>query len=259
MVPHGITTLDLFDEMHFVLRMLTDGNHLANLSRSSVSKVLDVGTGSGLWVLEMAAEYPTMSFTGMDVNTFQPHMIKPQNVQFVQANVLERTPFRERSFDYIHVRMMAGSVTMRQWPLALTELRRLLSPGGIIELMDFTGDIDNAGRMHHGFWGPNLMELGTKLNLDFTVWSEFEPLLADAGFLDVQHAHVLLPMGPWAGEVGVTAQTCCMNMLQAYRSGMIGLGIVKNDGEFDKAIKLRNKEVSGGQESLVWSVYVARG
>jgi tRNA G46 methylase TrmB len=80
-----------FDEIHYLFRSLLGTNHFANLSEVKPSVALDIGCGSGIWVLEMANDYPWCQFVGLDIVQVQPRTIIPTNVQFVTADVLKRT------------------------------------------------------------------------------------------------------------------------------------------------------------------------
>ena len=51
--------------------MLCGGQlHFAPLSQPK--KILDIGTGTGIWVLDMAEEYPNTTIIGTDLSPVQP-------------------------------------------------------------------------------------------------------------------------------------------------------------------------------------------
>ena len=82
----------------------------------------------------MASEYQYAHFTGVDIAQLYPAEIKPQNVSFVQSNVLTGLPFQDDTFDFIHMRFMLFAFTLKNWELAIKELVRVCKPGGYIEL-----------------------------------------------------------------------------------------------------------------------------
>jgi ubiquinone/menaquinone biosynthesis C-methylase UbiE len=84
----------------------------------------------------MASEYPNAQFTGIDIARLYPSEIKPENVSFVQANVLVGLPFPDNTFDFIHMRFMLFAFTLKNWEVAINELIRVCKPGGYIELME---------------------------------------------------------------------------------------------------------------------------
>jgi ubiquinone/menaquinone biosynthesis C-methylase UbiE len=84
----------------------------------------------------MASEYQHAHFTGVDVAQLYPLEIKPQNVSFVQSNVLTGLPFEDNTFDYVHMRFMIFAFTLKNWELAIRELVRVCKPGGYIEIVE---------------------------------------------------------------------------------------------------------------------------
>jgi hypothetical protein len=103
-----------------------------------------------------------------------------------------------------------------------------------------------------------LHQLGEKLSLDFTIWTNFKPWLSAAGFGQIQAVDIVVPIGPWAGRIGHASMVCFRRMLMSYKSGLLGLGIVKTEEEFERAVELRMNEIEHGQESIVYTVYVAK-
>jgi hypothetical protein len=75
----------------WIVRALFGTNHFANLEQLGLSDVLDVGSGSGVWVLEMCHDYPNCTVTGMDIMGTHPTTIVPPNSRFVTANMTQRT------------------------------------------------------------------------------------------------------------------------------------------------------------------------
>lgn len=52
--------------------LLTSGNlHLAPLANPK--RILDIGTGTGIWAIEMAEQYPDAQVIGIDLSPIQPH------------------------------------------------------------------------------------------------------------------------------------------------------------------------------------------
>ncbi|CAG8461537.1 16222_t:CDS:2 [Acaulospora morrowiae] len=101
------------------------------------SKVLDVGCGTGIWVLELSTEYLMSEFIGVDMSPVFPIQIKPLNSTFIKANVLHGLPFSSDEFDYVHLSFMNGCFTDDQWQnIVIPELIRVLKPGGWLELYD---------------------------------------------------------------------------------------------------------------------------
>lgn len=94
----------------------------------------------------MASDYPRSHFIGIDIAPIFPLEIKPINTEFQIQNVTHRLPFDDNSFDYIHMRLMLAVLKEEEWKsVVLSELFRILKPGGYIESHEFDFRIVNQG------------------------------------------------------------------------------------------------------------------
>lgn len=76
--------------------------------------VLDVGTGTGIWAMDFADQYPSAQVTGFDLSPIQPQWVAP-NLRFEINDACDPDwGYSRNSFDFIHVRAMYGSVA--DWP-----------------------------------------------------------------------------------------------------------------------------------------------
>jgi ubiquinone/menaquinone biosynthesis C-methylase UbiE len=102
--------------------------------------VLDVGTGPGVLLVELAARRPDLRLTGVDLS---PDMITAaaRNLEPFRERASARVgdvtalPFPDRSFDLI-----VSSLSLHHWDhpeAAVPELTRTLRPGGRIYIYDF--------------------------------------------------------------------------------------------------------------------------
>jgi ubiquinone/menaquinone biosynthesis C-methylase UbiE len=91
----------------------------------------------------MAIEHPGCHVTGVDMSDMFPATIRPENVKFELLNVLDGLPYPDNSFDFIHMRLLIAALRSNEWPIVLTEIRRVLKPGGLLQLVesDFTASI----------------------------------------------------------------------------------------------------------------------
>ncbi len=106
--------------------------------------VLDIGSGSGSWVIEAARVYPTMSVTGIDIN---PGMVEYANAQaqknglaaratFQVMDALKKLGFPDASFDLVNLRFGISYLRTWDWPELLSEMLRVSRPGGLIRLTE---------------------------------------------------------------------------------------------------------------------------
>ncbi|RUS30288.1 S-adenosyl-L-methionine-dependent methyltransferase, partial [Jimgerdemannia flammicorona] len=138
LLPNDDEEIGRLDYQHYVMRALIHGNFQSPIEERLEAgiRVLDLGTGTGIWSIEMAVEYPTSTFVGTDVATvFPTHDQIPKNCSFVQANTLQ-LPFEDASFDFVYQRFMGLAFSPSEWKIAMKEIVRVLKPGGWIEIAE---------------------------------------------------------------------------------------------------------------------------
>lgn len=108
--------------------------------------------GTGAWTLEMATDYPFSKFTGIDVFPVYPSEIRPKNVEFEIANVLNGLPYEDGTFDFVFMRSMSLTFTPYEWEhIVVKELVRVVKPGGWIEIMECDPHLIGAGPVTNKF------------------------------------------------------------------------------------------------------------
>jgi trans-aconitate methyltransferase len=101
-----------------------------------------MGTGTGIWAIDFADEFPSAAVTGNDLSPIQPSWL-PSNLRFI-VDDLESPRLYKRSepFDFIHGRAIAGSI--KDWPRRYKQIYEHLKPGGWIELQEYEGFLNNC-------------------------------------------------------------------------------------------------------------------
>ncbi|KAH7107171.1 hypothetical protein BKA62DRAFT_765718 [Auriculariales sp. MPI-PUGE-AT-0066] len=104
--------------------------------------VLDLGCGTGAWVLDAAKQWPDASFVGFDIAPvqFNVELAQPNlasRIQWVRGNFLtERLPFADCQFDHVNIRFIARGVPEDKWHDLFEEVSRVLSPGGSLSMTE---------------------------------------------------------------------------------------------------------------------------
>ena len=188
--PNDERQNDAMDINHHVLTLLLAGRlHAAPLRREEVRKVLDVGTGTGIWAIDFADEYPEAEVLGTDLSPIQPYWVPP-NCKFEIDDAELAWTWPDATFDYVHVRYLVGAVA--DWPHLFRQAYAALRPGGWVESMEpdsaFASDDDSLPADSYLVHWANLnREGGRRIGRPFTVVTDDLQLksIQEAGFTDI--------------------------------------------------------------------------
>ncbi|CAB4444700.1 unnamed protein product [Rhizophagus irregularis] len=200
-VDHDET--DRSQMQHFMYKHVWGRNFSSPIEQelqSDSMRILDVGCGSGTWILEMASEYPNAHFTGVDIARLYPLEIKPENVSFAQANVLVGLPFPDDTFDFIHMSFMLFAFTLKNWEIAINELIRVCKPGGYVELMEKDIFWFNEGPFCKAARTVMAEELREKKSMEVVITPTLQKVLSQHS--TVNHDEKVVPLGEWGGKLG---------------------------------------------------------
>ncbi|KAJ7459936.1 hypothetical protein FB451DRAFT_1405816 [Mycena latifolia] len=103
------------------------------------TKVLDIGCGTGTWILNCGMAWRHCHFVGLDVVPLQPDLGASElstRITWVQANFLEGLPFPNDEFDFVHIKRIALGVPEDKWDALFEEISRVLKSGGAFELIE---------------------------------------------------------------------------------------------------------------------------
>jgi SAM-dependent methyltransferase len=112
---------------------------------------VDIGTGAGQWVIEVAEEYPDAEVIGTDISPVQPWVDAPENCQFRVESLLDGLCFDTGSLDLVNSRLypvyrvdfrwLVVAIPADYWHTYLGEIYRVLKPGnGWVQIIDYDYD-----------------------------------------------------------------------------------------------------------------------
>lgn len=185
--------LDLFNEIF--LRVCEGKLHYAPLEQPH--KILDLGTGTGIWANDMGDKYPSAQVTGIDISPIQPSFVSP-NTRFEVDDIENEWTFHSQ-FDYIHCRYLAGSV--RDWPRLMQQVYKYTKPGGWVEFQDFDMDWISQSTDISGTWAVKwtqyIVEGVRRFGTEPEPGPKLEGWVRRAGFINLNSFARQIPCGAW--------------------------------------------------------------
>ncbi|KAF5487596.1 Secondary metabolism regulator LAE1 [Colletotrichum siamense] len=185
---------------HHMIVALCDSK-LHNAPINSPQKILDIGTGTGIWAIEMGETYPEADVEGIDLSPIQPQFVPP-NVRFIVDDAEARWLYANDSVDYIHLRHMAPSI--KDWPKLLSQAYRALKPGAWLEIQDIVPECKcDDGTMPQGqqYAPAKMMDLIkdglAQFGVDLRAGKSHEGRIKAAGFQNLVHDTKKVPVGTW--------------------------------------------------------------
>jgi cyclopropane fatty-acyl-phospholipid synthase-like methyltransferase len=151
-------------------------------------RVLDFGTGTGIWAMDFADQFPSAEVLGTDLSPIQPVWVQP-NCRFYVDDVESEWVYRDNEyFDFIHGRGMAGSIG--DWPRLYKQIYKHLKPGGYLEMQEYEtwvrsddGTLENAKFIIE--WQEKIDEASKAFGKQMNVASLQKGYMKEAGFEDV--------------------------------------------------------------------------
>ena len=134
MIPNDEEEQDRLDLLHHLFKVILGGELYTALLPSEPQRILDVGTGTGIWAIEMAELFPSASVIGTDLSPIQPSWVPP-NLQFYVEDAEDDWTFGDfEKFDFVHGRALCGGIA--DWPRFYEQAYKSLQPGGWMEMQD---------------------------------------------------------------------------------------------------------------------------
>ncbi|KAF5686217.1 methyltransferase [Fusarium denticulatum] len=186
--PNDEQQLESVDISHHYLTVLLDGQlYLAPIG-DNVQKALDVGTGSGIWAIDFADQFPQAEVTATDLSPTQPKWVPP-NVRFEIDDATETWTWKDNTFNFVHMRYLFGAI--QDWTALYQQAYRVCTPGGWVESVEadihFRSDDGTAEEQEVYKLCNKLYEEGGKaIGRTFFV-HELQPTgMEEAGFVDIK-------------------------------------------------------------------------
>ncbi|KAF7593497.1 hypothetical protein BBP40_011408 [Aspergillus hancockii] len=230
--PNDEQELDRLDMQHHIIKMVNHGR-LFFAPLEHPKRILDIGTGSGIWPIEMAPIFPEAEIIGTDLSPVQPNEV-PENVHFIVDDATEdEWLWRPNHFDFIHTGHLSGSLP--SFKELLRKCFNHLKPGGYVECHEF----DPKPKCDDGTMPPEDPDQFSEyalhdwcdLNIrsgqiadpprQFRVAHRIARWMREVGFVDVQERISMVPNNPWPTDphlknIGKWTETNWMEALSGW-------------------------------------------
>jgi len=128
--------IDRYNLKHHLTAMVFGGNLFFAPISDHPQKILDVGTGSGMWAMDVATKYEMAHVEATDLNPAQPTMVPPNLEFLIQQDFNYTWNLPRGQYDLVHSRYNHLSVT--NWRAFLRRAFDALRPGGYLEMHEKT-------------------------------------------------------------------------------------------------------------------------
>ncbi|KAI5839162.1 S-adenosyl-L-methionine-dependent methyltransferase [Morchella snyderi] len=202
-LPNDEAEQDRLDILHHAYLILMDDQlTFAPVVGPDLRRILDVGTGTGIWAIDMGERYPSAEVIGTDLSPIQPSWVPP-NVHFQIDDAECEWTFPKNTFDLVHMRHLTGAI--KDWENLYTEAYKHCKPGGWLDIAEYEMDIfcDDgtlpAGAEIKKFYDL-ISEATAATGREFHIAANLLPIIEKVGFVNAHHRMAKTPLGPWAAD-----------------------------------------------------------
>ncbi|WQF76556.1 Putative S-adenosyl-L-methionine-dependent methyltransferase superfamily [Colletotrichum destructivum] len=202
--PNDEQQNDALDFNHFWLTNFFDGRLFLAPIGENPQHVLDIGTGTGIWAIDFADEFPSADVIGVDISPIQPSWVPP-NCRF-QIDDFEKDWTFNHGFDFIHARNLEGCIS--DLPRLFEQCFTNTKPGGWFEILEFDievrsqtlGDLEED----HIFkrWHQHMLVSSAKMGKPHgnAVDRKLTKAMINAGYVDLVERKWPIPIGTWPAK-----------------------------------------------------------
>lgn len=196
LLPNDEDEKDRLDMLHEMMMVLLD-RKLFRAPVKSPRRVIDLGTGTGIWAIQFADEFPAAEVIGTDLSPIQPTLVPP-NCKFL-IDDMEDDWVDDQPFDYIHGRYLACSI--KNYPRLLKQCYKHTAPGGWVEMQDwdlriYSEDGSTKGTSIQQYY-DHVLPAFERTGVVVYPGPSLEKWFREAGFVDIHVEKYRVPLGTW--------------------------------------------------------------
>lgn len=147
------------------------------------------------------------------------------------ANALALPKEWTNRFTLAHQRLLTFALTASEWPRCLSELHRVIKPGGYVELSETAHTLFKypPGTPGDQFVQQHLFRLMDHLSLSKVLPTTMEGMLIEAGFVDVRIVEVNIPLNENRGAEAKEASRNFHDAFCAFSEAVVKAGLAPAD------------------------------
>ncbi|OLN85908.1 hypothetical protein CCHL11_05342 [Colletotrichum chlorophyti] len=200
--PNDPAEQERLDLQSLALTELFSGRlHFAPIAEDGPPRrVLDVGTGTGAWAMDIGDMYPEARIIGVDLSPIQSNAVPP-NVHFYIEDAAQPWAWPD-PFDYIHTRVLLGSFGDFKNEV-IQQAYDSLRPGGWLESQDFnveavSDDDTLAPDSALCRWVAEMNYASELIGRPLSRSHFLKQWYEEVGFVDVRQHVFKIPINGWA-------------------------------------------------------------
>ncbi|KAK4119946.1 methyltransferase domain-containing protein [Parathielavia appendiculata] len=263
-LPNDEQEQERLDMLHEQWRVSHD-EKLLLCPQEVFQRVLDIGTGTGIWAIEFADEHPEAYVIGVDISPIQPNLVPP-NCEF-QIDDAELEWTWGQPFDFIHGRMLGGCF---KDPINIFEQAfQHLQPGGFFEVKDILLTLKCDDGTLEGdspllTWARLLAGAADNMGRPIHLASRYRQMLVEVGFTHVDVVEQKWPTNGWAKnrklrELGRWSQLTFGRELETISTALLMHGLGWDAKEVSILCALVRKEFQNPRVHAYFPVLTAFG
>lgn len=249
MLPNDETEQDRLDIVHHVYLLLLDNKLFRAPVGNDIQRILDVGTGTGIWAIDAAEAYPSAEVIGTDLSPIQPSWVPP-NVSFQIDDAESEWTFARDSFDLIHIRHLNGGI--KDWKRLIQQSFDALKPGGWLDIAEYEcevmsddGTLPAEGNLRRFY--ALLNEAAEKIGQEFKIAASLDEHILESGFEKVNHEEMKISLGTWPAdekqkEMGAFLLLTTENAFEAHGMALLTRTLEMGTPEVEELIAGAKKE-----------------
>ncbi|KAI8225905.1 Secondary metabolism regulator LAE1 [Colletotrichum sp. SAR 10_96] len=213
LMPNDESERARLEIQHQLFKLCLEGGLTATkLPKDRPLNILDIGSGTGNWAIEMAQQYPQAKIMGVDLSAALLPTNVPSNVVFEVEDATDPWDREKNSLDFVHMRNLVGG-GVPEWKPLFEQAYEHLKPGGMIEfaevrpryfdLIDSSSDEPSAPTNEEEKNGPmagcrefelRFAQMAQIAGVDFDPIPKIPSILTDVGFEKVGRWSDLVPI-----------------------------------------------------------------